>query len=102
MCPAGGAIVVGTGLLYTARNYSSVPAATVPGMAGDQVLGAGLVLRSGGQPSPDAAIAAGLLAWAGAGLPVLDDIKPAPLPHARALRGLMDQIGLLGLLGGKR
>jgi hypothetical protein len=41
-------------------------------MAGDQALGAEPVLRSGGQPSPDAAIAAEL--------PVLDDIKPAPLP----------------------
>jgi hypothetical protein len=72
-------------------------------MAGDQALGAELVLRPGGQPSPDAAIAAGLLARARAGLPVLDDIEPAPLPrHACALRGLMDRIDLLSLLGGKR
>ena len=65
-------------------------------------LGAGLVLRSGGQPSPDAAIAAGLLARARAGLPVLDDIEPAPLPHACALRGLIGRIVLLSLPGGKR
>ena len=49
-------------------------------MAGEQALGAELLLRPGGQPSPDAAIAAGLPARARAGLPVLDDIQPAPLP----------------------
>jgi hypothetical protein len=48
-------------------------------MAGDQALGAELVLRSGRSASPDAAIAAGLLARARAGLPVLDDIKPTLL-----------------------
>jgi hypothetical protein len=63
---------------YITRSVS-VPAATIPGMAGEQALGAELVLRSGGQPSPDAAIAARLLARARAGLPVLDDIEPAPL-----------------------
>jgi len=42
-------------------------------MAGEQVLGAELVLRSGGQRSPDAAIAAEL--------PALDDIKHSPLPR---------------------
>ena len=81
---------------------SPVPVVTVPGMAGEQALGAELVLRSGGQPSPDAAIAAELLARARTGLPVLDDIEPAPLPRACALRGLIGRIGLLSLLGGKR
>jgi hypothetical protein len=53
----------------------------------------------GGQPSPDAAIAA----RARAGLPVLDDIEPPPpLPPCLALLGLIGRIDLLGLLGGKR
>ena len=76
------------------------PSLPFPGMAGDQALGAELVLRPGGQPSPDAAIAAELLARAR--LPVLDDIEPAPLPRACALRGLIGRIDLLSLLGGKR
>lgn len=56
-----------------------MPVVTIPGMPGDQALGAELVLRPGGQPSPDAAIAAELLTRARAGLPVLDDVEPAPL-----------------------
>jgi hypothetical protein len=59
----------------------SVPAATpLPDPASDQALGAKLVLRPGGQPSPDAVIAAGLLARARAGLPVLDGIEPRRCP----------------------
>jgi hypothetical protein len=47
-----------------------MPAATITAMAGEQALGAELVLRSGRRTwrSPPE-------------LPVLDDIKPAPLPH---------------------
>jgi hypothetical protein len=45
-------------------------------------------------PGPDAAIAAEL--------PVLDDVEPAPLPYACALRGLIGRIDLRSLLGGKR
>jgi len=58
---------------------SPVPAATLPGLSGDQALGAELVLRSGGQPVSEAAIGAELLVRERAGRPVLDDVEPAPL-----------------------
>jgi hypothetical protein len=57
----------------------SVPVVTIPGMSGDQALGAELVLRSGGQPVSEAAIGAELLVRERAGRPVLDDVEPAPL-----------------------
>ena len=50
----------------------------LPSRAGDQALGAELVFGPGGQPLPDAGIAAELFARARAVLPVLDDIEPAP------------------------
>jgi hypothetical protein len=58
---------------------SSVPAATLPRLSGDQTPGAELVLRSGDQPAPEAAIGAELLVRERAGRPVLDDVEPAPL-----------------------
>ena len=73
-----------TRFITRSRRCPSLPSL---GMAGDRALGAELVLRYGGQPSPDAAIAAGLLARARTELPVLDDIEPAPLrPCLRATR----------------
>jgi hypothetical protein len=96
-----GAVRPGDNPLY--HPVSPVPAVTIPGMAGDQALGAELVLWSGGQPSPDAAIAAEPLG-PGAGPSGRCSMTSNPRRCARAcaLRGLIGRIGLLSLLGGKR
>ena len=96
-----------TGHVYPGDNplyhpVSPVPAATLRGLAGDQALGVELGVTARRSAIAGRGDRAELRARARAGLPVLDGIEPAPLPHACALRGLIGRIDLLSLLGGKR